>query len=138
MLDKIRERGAEMGRRLSVGRAVGAGEGLGEQPRRLSIGTLAISMERNTAGGAGGKVGGISPRSRRKRHSLDQSPGDISSHLYTAMVGALLADPAVKELQVSIAQKEHELLPHTGGKGYRRGRMGSSGPRSNCHTCHKS
>ncbi|ROT71476.1 hypothetical protein C7M84_010203 [Penaeus vannamei] len=48
-----------MGRRLSVGRAAG----VNEQPRRLSIGALAISMEKNTAGagGTGVKIGGVSP-----------------------------------------------------------------------------
>lgn len=113
MLDKIRERGAEMGRRLSVGRAAG----VNEQPRRLSIGALAISMEKNTAGagGTGVKIGGVSPRSGRKRLSLDHSPGDISSHLYTAMVGALLADPPLHP-KVTLSDFAHPEVTSAGSR----------------------
>lgn len=84
MLEKIRERGAEMGRRLSVGMTGGGSSA----PRRVSVGTLPSGRERASCPLS------FSPSANRKRTSLDCSPGDVSSHLYTAMVGALLAQPA--------------------------------------------
>lgn len=90
MLEKIRERGAEMGRRLSVGMTGGGST----SPRRTSIGNLPTGRERASCPLS------FSPNSNRKRTSLDCSPGDVSSHLYTAMVGALLAQPAQDVLKV--------------------------------------
>lgn len=90
MLEKIRERGAEMGRRLSVGMTGGGSSA----PRRTSIGTLPTGRDRASCPLS------FSPNSNRKRTSLDCSPGDVSSHLYTAMVGALLAQPAQDVLKV--------------------------------------
>lgn len=90
MLEKIRERGAEMGRRLSVGMTGGGSSA----PRRVSVGTLPAGRDRASCPLS------FSPNASRKRTSLDCSPGDVSSHLYTAMVGALLAQPAQDVLKV--------------------------------------
>lgn len=90
MLEKIRERGAEMGRRLSVGMTGGGNSA----PRRTSIGTLPAGRDQAPCPLS------FSPNANRKRTSLDCSPGDVSSHLYTAMVGALLAQPAQDVLKV--------------------------------------
>lgn len=96
MLDKIRERSAEVGRRLSVG----------------VVGTSPNAPRRVSTGGGGDNSNNpqqqqqqhisplnLSPGSARKRTSLDCSPGDVSSHLYTAMVG-LFAHPAQHMLKV--------------------------------------
>ena len=91
MLEKIRERGAEMGRRLSVGMTGGGNSA----PRRVSVGgTIPTGRERAACPLS------FSPNAARKRTSLECSPGDVSSHLYTAMVGALLAQPAQDVLKV--------------------------------------
>lgn len=86
MLDKIRERGAEMGRRLSVGLAGGGGEA----PRRVSVGTLCPGANKDCTHYP---TLNLSPHTPHKRTSLDCTPGVVNSHLYTAMVGALLANP---------------------------------------------
>lgn len=97
MLDKIRERSAEVGRRLSVG-VVGTSP---NAPRRVSTGNLSPTTGRENQQPQPQHMSplDLSPGSARKRTSLDCSPGDVSSHLYTAMVG-LFAHPAQHMLKV--------------------------------------